>query len=323
MSTVNWKKIINDFSNLNILVIGDAMIDSYIWGDIERISPEAPIPIVKAIKYEKKLGGAANVALNIKSLGAKAKLMSVIGNNDNGLLQLMQNFDLSIEGILQEDRLTTTKTRIISNDKHQLRVDEEDTHNIKSEIEFIQLINNSLNEIDLVLFQDYNKGVLTKNVISKIIESCNKLNIPTLVDPKIDNYWEYKNVSLFKPNLKELNNYSIKNLDKSDLQSISLEVSKQRRKLNVKEMVVTLSENGIFYQNEEIEFHLPVYINNILDVSGAGDCVIAVLALVYKSSLSKKSAIKFANLCGGLSCKKVGVASLKKEEVIEQANRLI
>ena len=155
MSTVNWEKIINDFSNLNILVIGDAMIDSYIWGDIERISPEAPIPIVKAIKYEKKLGGAANVALNIKSLGAKAKLMSVIGNNDNGLLQLMQNFDLSIEGILQEDRLTTTKTRIISNDKHQLRVDEEDTHDIKSEIEFIQLINNSLNEIDLVLFQDW------------------------------------------------------------------------------------------------------------------------------------------------------------------------
>jgi rfaE bifunctional protein kinase chain/domain len=323
MTKVNWEKIISEFSKLNVLVIGDAMIDSYIWGEIERNSPEAPIPIVKASKYEKKLGGAANVALNLKSLGANPKLISIVGKDDNGFFKLMKSFGLSIDGILQEERLTTNKTRIISNNKHQLRVDEEETHDIESELELIQLIVKSLDKTDVVLFQDYNKGVLTKKVINQVIEKCNQLNIPTLVDPKVKNYWEYKNVSLFKPNLKELNNNSDKLIGISDIKSLSKEVRKQRTELNAKEIIVTLSENGIFYQSESLEFHLPVFINNILDVSGAGDCVIAILALIYKSSLSKKDAIGLANLCGGLACKKVGVAFLEKEEVIKQANRLI
>ena len=323
MSKINWEKIISEFTKLNILVIGDAMIDSYIWGDIERNSPEAPIPIVNANKYEKKLGGAANVALNLKSLGANPTLISVIGNNDNGFLNLMKSLDLSIKGIIQENRITTTKTRIISNNKHQLRIDEENTNDIASEDKLIELVFNSLPKTDIVLFQDYNKGVLTKKVIRKIIDKCNELNIPTLVDPKVKNYWEYKNVSLFKPNFKELNNNAESKILSSDINGISLEVKKQRLKLNAKELIVTLSENGIFFQNEKIEFHIPVYIKNIVDVSGAGDCVIAILALLHHSILDKKQIISLANLCGGLACKKVGVASLEKEEIIEQANRLV
>ena len=187
MSKINWEEIISEFTKLNILVVGDAMIDSYIWGDIERNSPEAPIPIVNANKYEKKLGGAANVALNIKSLGANPTLISVIGNKDNGFLDLMKSFGLSVQGIIQEDRITTTKTRVISNNKHQLRIDEENTNDIVSEHKLIELVFNSLAETDIVLFQDYNKGVLTKKVIREIIDKCNELNIPTLVDPKIKN----------------------------------------------------------------------------------------------------------------------------------------
>jgi rfaE bifunctional protein kinase chain/domain len=323
MSKINWEEIISEFTKLNILVVGDAMIDSYIWGDIERNSPEAPIPIVNANKYEKKLGGAANVALNIKSLGANPTLISVIGNKDNGFLDLMKSFGLSVQGIIQEDRITTTKTRVISNNKHQLRIDEENTNDIVSEHKLIELVFNSLAETDIVLFQDYNKGVLTKKVIREIIDKCNELNIPTLVDPKIKNYWEYKNVSLFKPNLKELNNNAESEILATDLKRISLEVKKQRLKLNAKEIIVTLSENGIFFQNEKIEFHLPVYVKDIVDVSGAGDCVIAILALVYQSKLSKQQLISLANLCGGLACEKVGVANLEKEKIIEQANRLI
>lgn len=323
MSKINWEEIICEFDKLNVLVIGDAMIDSYIWGDIKRNSPEAPIPIVNANKYEKKLGGAANVALNIKSLGANPTLVSVIGNNDNGFLNLMKKFNLSVEGILQEERLTTTKTRVISNNKHQLRIDEEDTHDIMSEDELINLVFNCLSKTDVVLFQDYNKGVLTKRVIREVIEKCNELNIPTLVDPKLKNYWEYKNVSLFKPNLKELYNNSDSEISSTDLQSISLEIKKQRLQLNAKEIIVTLSENGVYFQNDNIEFHLPVFIKDIEDVSGAGDCVIAILALVYKSKLNKQEIVSLANLCGGLACEKVGVARLEKTEVIKQAIRLI
>lgn len=323
MSKINWEEIINEFDKLNILVIGDAMIDSYIWGDIERNSPEAPIPIVNATKYEKKLGGAANVALNIKSLGANPTLVSVIGNNDNGFLDLMKKFDLSVHGILQEDRPTTTKTRVISNNKHQLRIDEENTDDIMSEVKLINLVFNCLSKTDIVLFQDYNKGVLTKKVIREVIDKCNELNIPTLVDPKFKNYWEYKNVSLFKPNLKELNNNSKSKILSSDLKSISLEVKKQRLKLNAKEIIVTLSENGIYFQNDNIEFHLPVFIKEIIDVSGAGDCVIAILAIIFKSKLSKQEIVSLANLCGGLACKKVGVASLEKNELVNQASHLI
>jgi rfaE bifunctional protein kinase chain/domain len=204
-----------------------------------------------------------------------------------------------------------------------LRIDEENTNDIVSEHKLIELVFNSLAETDIVLFQDYNKGVLTKKVIREIIDKCNELNIPTLVDPKIKNYWEYKNVSLFKPNLKELNNNAESEILATDLKRISLEVKKQRLKLNAKEIIVTLSENGIFFQNEKIEFHLPVYVKDIVDVSGAGDCVIAILALVYQSKLSKQQLISLANICGGLACEKVGVANLEKEKIIEQANRLI
>jgi rfaE bifunctional protein kinase chain/domain len=192
-----------------------------------------------------------------------------------------------------------------------------------SEVKLINLVFNCLSKTDIVLFQDYNKGVLTKKVIREVIDKCNELNIPTLVDPKFKNYWEYKNVSLFKPNLKELNNNSKSKILSSDLKSISLEVKKQRLKLNAKEIIVTLSENGIYFQNDNIEFHLPVFIKEIIDVSGAGDCVIAILAIIYKSKLSKQEIVSLANLCGGLACKKVGVASLEKNELVNQASHLI
>jgi rfaE bifunctional protein kinase chain/domain len=323
MTKVNWEEIINKFNKTNVLVVGDAMIDSYIWGNIERNSPEAPIPIVAAKKHEKKLGGAANVALNIKSLGANPILCSVIGKNDNGFIELMNKANLSLEGIIKENRITTNKTRIISNNIHQLRVDEEQTNDIISENEFIDLSLKLLHKADVVVLQDYNKGVLTKKVISSIIEKANLLDIPTLVDPKDINYFDYKNVTLFKPNLKELKQKSKNDYKLFDIKTISKIVTEQRLKLNADSMMVTLSENGIFFQNNTEEYHIPVFKRNIIDVSGAGDSIIAILALILKSNLSNENIIKIANLCGGLACEKIGVATLNKKELIDEANRLI
>ena len=323
MQKFDWEEVINSFDNTKVLVIGDAMIDSYIWGDIERNSPEAPIPIISAKKYEKKLGGAANVALNIKSLGGNPILCTVIGNNDNGFFNLMNREKLTTKAILQEERKTTIKTRIISNNTHQLRVDEEETSEIECEKEFINLAISLLDEIDVVVFQDYNKGVLTKNVIHTITETANSKNKLILVDPKEKNYFEYCNTTLFKPNLKELELSSKQKFETIKIKKISEIIDRQMKILKPKIMMITLSENGIFFKNKDEEFLSPVFERKIIDVSGAGDCIIAILSLVINSNLDTQKIVKIANLCGGLACEKVGVAKIDKQELIKEANRLI
>ena len=322
MSKTNFKKIFDSFSDLTILVVGDAMIDSYMWGNIHRQSPEAPIPIVDIELHERKLGGAANVALNIKSLGAKPILCSVIGNDDKGMIELMNEVGLSTQGILKEDRKTTVKTRVISKNKHQLRIDEEDTFNIKSEDMFIQKCKALIREVDAIIFQDYNKGVLTAKVISSLIEEAKKNNIHTLVDPKKENYFEYKNVSLFKPNLKELTQNTNLNVEKLDFDDIANLVDTQRKELNAKHFLLTLSEKGIFLKNSFSSIKNEVFIKDIVDVSGAGDSVIAIAALGLCSNLSDKDFVQLCNLTGGIACLNVGVNPIDKEILLSETNRL-
>lgn len=226
------------------------MIDSYMWGIINRQSPEAPIPIVDIDKHEKKLGGAANVASHIKALGATPILCSVIGNEDKGFFDLMKRENLSTKGILQEERKTTVKTRIISENKHQLRVDEEDNFPITNEYKFIKHTTDLMNNANVVIFQDYNKGVLTKDVIRSLMKYAKIKKIPTLADPKKENYWEYKDVNIFKPNIKELKE-SISTNESLTLESILKIVSKQRKKLNADCFLLTLSEKGVFIQGRK------------------------------------------------------------------------
>ena len=318
----NWNSIFNDFKKIKVLIVGDAMIDSYMWGTINRQSPEAPIPIVDIENYEKKLGGAANVASNIKALGATPILCSVIGNEDKGFFDLMKRENLSSKGILQEERKTTVKTRIISENKHQLRVDEEDTFPIINESDFIKHSTDLMSNVHVVIFQDYNKGVLTKHVINSLVEFATKKQIPTLVDPKKENYWQYKGVSLFKPNTKELIE-SNSETEALCLENVSKIVTKQRKQLNAKSFLLTLSEKGVFIQTENEEHLYPAYKRTIIDVSGAGDAVIATAALALAKKLDYHILAQLANLAGGLSCEKVGVNPIDRENLLNEAIRLV
>ena len=204
---MDFDKLLKGFNFKKVLIIGDAMIDAYMWGEINRKSPEAPVPVVEVKKHENRLGGAANVALNIQSLGAIPILCSVIGKDFHGKLfsKLMKKASLTTRGILiSEDRKTTLKTRIIANKKHQLRVDEEDTNKINVEQKFLKLVKNIISEVDVLILQDYNKGVLTPTVIKTAINIANSNKIPTIVDPKKENFECYKNCTIFKPNLAEI-----------------------------------------------------------------------------------------------------------------------
>jgi len=318
----NWHSIFNDFKKIKVLIVGDAMIDSYMWGTINRQSPEAPIPIVDIEKHEKRLGGAANVASHIKALGATPILCSVIGNEDKGFFDLMKRENLFAKGIMQEERKTTVKTRIISENKHQLRVDEEDTFPIINESDFIKHSINLMSNTHVVIFQDYNKGVLTKHVINSLIEFATKKQIPTLVDPKKENYWQYKGVNLFKPNAKELIE-SDPETEALSFKNISKIVTKQRKELNAKSFLLTLSEKGMFIQTENEEYHYPAYKRKIIDVSGAGDAVIATAALALAQKLDYNILAQLTNLAGGLSCEKIGVNPLNRENLLNEAIRLV
>ena len=202
-------KIFDGFKHLNVLILGDVMVDEYYVGEVTRISPEAPVPVVSVKKRERRLGGAANVALNIKALGANPILCAVRGNDPEGewLYNRLSEVGLENEGIIVDrKRPTTIKTRVIGNEKQLLRVDQEDCREVDNEIEkhAIDFVKSIINRVDVVILQDYNKGLLTKKIISGVIKLCTKEDIPTLVDPKIDHFLDYKGVTLFKPNKKEI-----------------------------------------------------------------------------------------------------------------------
>ena len=204
---MDFNTLFQGFNDKKVLIVGDAMIDAYMWGEIKRISPEAPVPVVEVKKHENRLGGAANVALNLKALGTNPILCSVIGTGERGVLfeKLMKESNLSTLGILSTNkRKTTIKTRVIAENKHQLRIDEEETSPILQVEEFLKLTISLRNDIDVIILQDYNKGVLTHEIIERVIDSANKKGIPTIVDPKKLNFNSYKNCTIFKPNLAEI-----------------------------------------------------------------------------------------------------------------------
>lgn len=312
-------KIFEKFNSLKALVIGDVMIDGYILGNVNRISPEAPVPVLDVTTKDDRLGGAANVVLNLKSLGATPIMCSVIGDDKNGekLIELFNKDGLSTEGmVVSSERRTTIKTRVIANHQQMLRVDEEDTFDLSSAEEnklfntIQEIINN--NQIDVIIFEDYNKGVLTKNVITSVIKLANIKNIPTTVDPKKDNFFEYKNVTLFKPNLKELKEGLNLKIDYSSNQSVVDAIRILESKLNNKLSLVTLSERGVIITDKSNEYLIPAHIRNIADVSGAGDTVISVASLCLALNLEIDKIAEISNLAGGLVCEEVGVVPINK-----------
>ena len=313
--------ILNQFESKRVLVVGDAMIDAYMWGEVNRMSPEAPVRIVEINKRESRLGGAANVALNIQSLGATPILFSSIGSDHYGdlFLKLMKEQNLSTEGIQRiSDRNTTVKTRIISDNKHVLRVDEEEVSMVQDEKIIKGLKNMILNDhFDVIIFEDYNKGLLSEKLIKDAIQCATKKNIPTIVDPKKKNFFAYKGVDIFKPNLKEIKEGMDVEFDVKSESDLSKYVEILRTKLQAKGVLLTLSEFGIYFQNEDNIFREKAHQRTIIDVSGAGDTVVSVAALALACKLESELLMRIANLAGGLVCEKVGVVPIRKEDLLK------
>ncbi len=321
---MNFREIVNQFQQKRILVIGDVMIDSYLRGNVNRVSPEAPVPIVSLQKEEDRLGGAANVAINLVAMGASAIICSVIGKDKSGdkMLELLEENSISAEGLIfSSSRQTTVKTRIIGNNQHLLRVDSEQTNDINSteEDELISKVHSILeSKIDAIIFEDYNKGVLTERVIGEIIELANSKGVYTTVDPKNKNFFAYKNVSLFKPNLKELKEGVGMNFSFSENEQFENAVNKLESKLANTISFVTLSEHGVFIKDKNEKHYIPAHIRNIADVSGAGDTVISLATLCLTAGLPIREIAEIANLAGGLVCEKSGVVSIDRDLLIEE-----
>lgn len=317
------------FKNKKILIIGDVMLDSYMFGKVDRISPEAPVPIVDITYSQYKLGGAANVASNIKNLGGTPIICTVIGKDSNSdifISELLKQKITSDYIIKSDNRKTTNKIRIIGNNHQMLRIDNE----IKSDLDFNdqnELLSNIINilsneKIDCVLIQDYDKGILNNNIISTITTKANNLNIPIVVDPKKKNFSNYNNVTLFKPNLKEFSeglniNYS----DEKDL-LIGADILHKR---GIDIVLITLSENGMFISykknNTKINKNLPGIPRDVADVSGCGDTVAGVISMLI-DDLDIEEIAKIANVAGGIVCEEIGVVPIDKEKLLLEYEQL-
>ncbi|WP_411274635.1 bifunctional heptose 7-phosphate kinase/heptose 1-phosphate adenyltransferase [Daejeonella sp.] len=321
--------IFEKFNSLNILIIGDVMMDSYVWGKIERVSPEAPVPVVQVTKKENRLGGAANVALNVQSLGARPIICAIIGDDQEGidLIRLMDDASLPKEGIITVNgRQTTVKTRIIAHNQHIVRVDAETDTTIP--VESSRMVQERIAEvirshkIDAIIFEDYDKGLISEELITFVVQLALQKNIITVVDPKKRNFLFYKDVSLFKPNLKELREGLKTEVDPSSITQIENTVNLLREKLNARSIMLTLSDHGVFISNSKEHKLIPAHVRSIADVSGAGDTVVATVAVCLASGLDEFESAAIANLAGGLVCEHVGVVPVDKEQLLKEVQLL-
>lgn len=320
----------NSFSGLHVLVVGDVMLDTYWWGKVDRISPEAPVPVVAVSKKEMRIGGAGNVALNIVSMGAKVNLLSVIGKDEDGeqLMALLRDRSIGSEYMVHsEHRITSNKIRIISRNQHMMRLDAEMTEDLSpaEEDKLLYAFENCLaaDTPQVVILEDYNKGTLTPKVIEKIISLCKHHGILTAVDPKRKNFFAYRGVDIFKPNLKETIEGLNIHPDQVNLHSLQDMHIQLQEKLEHKISLITLSEKGVFYQQDQNAALIPTHIRNVADVSGAGDTVIAVASLVYAASKDIRLMAEVANIAGGLVCEEVGTVAIDAEKLRAECELLL
>ncbi len=309
------------FDGKRIAVIGDMMLDGYFWGDVKRISPEAPVPVLEVEDEFFRFGGAANVALNIFTLGGIPVPVGVIGNDSYGSIfsSLIKEKNIEDAGIIiDNERPTTTKTRVIANSQHVVRIDKESkayiSNKIESKISFY--IESVINKLDGIILQDYNKGILTPSLISKIISLANKKNILITVDPKFDNFFEYKNVTVFKPNRKETETVlGIRIKNDKDISSAGRNLL---HKLNSEYVLLTLGEAGIaVFEKGDKERRMPTKARKVADVSGAGDTVISTLTIGLAAGANIYEACFLANYAAGIVCGEVGIVPIEKEKLFE------
>jgi len=326
VNSTELKKIFDSFNKLKVLIVGDLMLDVYYWGDVSRISPEAPVPIVAVSKKESRMGGAGNVAINIQAMGATPILCSVIGNDTNGekLVKILKERKLPTEGILvSKDRPTTTKTRIISNNHHIVRIDDETEEYIgdKQSKKLFEQIQKFIEagKTDVIIFEDYDKGVISSALIRNVIALAKKKNIATVVDPKKRNFTDYSEVTLFKPNLKELKEGLKIDVQAGDFKQVQSVTEQLRKNQKIANVLVTLSEHGVFINSEKEKKLVPAHIRNISDVSGAGDTVVSIAALCCALNLPPVQVAFLSNLAGGQVCEKTGVVPVDKKQLLKEA----
>jgi rfaE bifunctional protein kinase chain/domain len=327
---MNFDQLFQDFTNLKVVVFGDVMLDTYWWGNVERISPEAPVPVVALKNKELRIGGAGNVALNSVALGAETFIISAIGNDDDGkqLTQLFDQYNINTDFLIESSkRITTNKIRIICRNQQMMRLDAEITKDVDADIETKLL--NSLkscfenNHPDILIFEDYNKGILTENIISKVIDLCKEYKVITAVDPKRKNFFAYKGVDIFKPNLKEVVEGLNLLLDEVNIDSLKIIHKALQSELQHQISFITLSEKGVFFQSSDEHKLIPTHIRNIADVSGAGDTVIATASLIYAATKNMRLAAEIANIAGGLVCEEVGTAAINKQKLLDECKLLL
>lgn len=305
------------FTHKKVLIIGDVMIDRYLWGQVHRISPEAPVPVVLEQQTDDRLGGAANVALNVKALGATPILCSVTGSDKDewAFKHLLKSNAISTEGIIvSKRRKTTVKTRILGNKQQMLRIDKEDIHDLDAEEER-QILRRTQNllkthDFDIAILQDYNKGVLSARVIKKILKLTAQMGVPVVVDPKKNNFFSYTAVALFKPNLKEVRD-NIPFAVGTDKTSLDAAAQFLFKSLKAKEIMITLSEHGIYWANATQSAIYPTRTRNVADVSGAGDTVISMAALCLTEPMEPEVIAGICNLAGGQVCQTPGVVPIQ------------
>jgi len=314
-------RIFKDFKNKKIAVIGDLMLDRYLWGTVARISPEAPVPVVEIDSEATRLGGAANVVHNLSTLGAVAMPFGVVGDDSAGdeLIELFKNMGFNTDGIIiDKSRATSVKTRIIAHNQHVVRADRESKGTISHDIcsQLIKKISDFLSDLDAVIFQDYNKGLLTPETIKGIIQLVKPTHQVITVDPKFDNFFDYKGVTVFKPNRKETEQaLGIRILNDDDLTKAIIHL---KEKLLCENVLITLGAKGmcLLDANGEVSM-IPTKAQQVHDVSGAGDTVISTLTLALIAGATMKEATTIANYAAGVVCSEVGVVPIYFEQLIE------
>ncbi len=327
---MNIDQYFKQCNQLRVLVIGDVMLDAYYWGRVDRISPEAPVPIFLQEKIEYRMGGAGNVALNVSALGASVFLISMIGKDIEAkeILSIAKKEKVSVKYILTSaKRPTTSKVRIMSRHQQMIRLDKEDISFLseKEEVVLIKQIKNCFEQVkpQVVILQDYNKGVLSKRIIEIVILEGKKISAMIAVDPKKNNFFHYKGVTLFKPNWKETKEaFNMGDMSIS-LQHLSAIHQALKKKIQHDISFITLSEKGVYYQYKQKKQIIPAYIRRVADVSGAGDTVIAVVSLMYVLTKDIALAATIGNIAGGLVCEELGTAVINKQKLLIECKQIL
>ena len=318
------KFVTEDAGKCKILIVGDAISDKYYFGEVTRISPEAPVPINRVLEVKETLGGAANVAHNLSLLGCQTFLAARIGNDTHGetFTKKLSARGIDFSAVIKTSQPTTTKIRVISGHQQMMRLDFEDTTEIEGEEaeKFLSQIFLQLKNFDAVIISDYGKGICTEKVCSEIIAECRREKKFVIVDPKGDDWKKYSGANFITPNLKELNAVLPKKISNADSE-VETAAEKIIAEFNLQGLVVTRSAAGLTLIDGENISHIKAKAQEVFDVSGAGDTVISVFALALAGGLNSTQAAYLANLAAGIVVAKVGTYAVSRAELLETLGR--